>query len=303
MFLQEIYRTMPDFVLRNTKNNCTYENFYYYWCNLLFERIMRLFVYEGLPEGLDQKEIEYRLHINGHCGITKFKGELTAFWGTFYGVTKYEDEWTDYNIHCPIYSGTRKIGKDIAIINNNALRNSTYALVHHYATMLAHNEVTIIHTLVGARDAGGVPVASTEKTKQSLSQYFSNLFNGKFGIVTDPSFMQVEFKGSDKHTQQNIHDLVIVRDKLLKSFYSDIGVRGSFEKRSNSVEAEVEADATLLALNLADMLENRKKGIESINSLYGTAISVDLAEEIKDSMERPEEREEFEDEKDSQTDV
>ena len=32
------------------------------------------------------------------------------------------------------------------------------------------------------------------------------------------------------------------REKLIKSFYSDIGVRSAFEKRNNTVMAEVEAD-------------------------------------------------------------
>ena len=75
------------------------------------------------------------------------------------------------------------------------------------------------------------------------------------------------------------------REKILKSFYSDIGVRSAFEKRSNSVEAEVEADTSLLLLNLSDMLDSRKKGAEEVNKLFGTKWNVHIAKEIDYSTE------------------
>ena len=71
-----------------------------------------------------------------------------------------------------------------------------------------------------------------------------------------------------------------IREKILKSFYSDIGVRSAFEKRSNSVEAEVEADTSLLLLNLADMIDSRERGAEAVNDMFGTNWKVHIAEEI-----------------------
>ena len=73
---------------------------------------------------------------------------------------------------------------------------------------------------------------------------------------------------------------MITREKILKSFYSDIGVRSAFEKRSNSVEAEVEADTSLLLLNLSDMIACREKGAEEVNKMFGTNWSVHVAKEI-----------------------
>ena len=73
---------------------------------------------------------------------------------------------------------------------------------------------------------------------------------------------------------------MIAREKILKSFYSDIGVRSAFEKRSNSVEAEVEADTSLLLLNLSDMIACREKGAEEVNKMFGTNWSVHVAKEI-----------------------
>lgn len=276
------------------RESCTYNAFYDYWRDELFERIMRLFVWDNTYTlednkvvGIKPKEIEQRLLLQGHCGIAILPNEteLTAFFGNYYGVGKYLDERPNYMVRCPIYSASRTIGEDIVVIDNNSLRNPAYDLVHHYAIMLAHAEVTFIDTLVNARDSGGIPVAGTEKQKQSIAQYQGKIFNGQYGIVTDSGNIGIQYVGTDRKTAQNIVDIYTIREKLLKSFYSDIGVRAAFEKRSNSVEAEVEADTSLLLLNLADMIACRKKGAQAVNDMYGTNWSVHIAEEINYTSE------------------
>lgn len=291
MFLQN-YVDSDEKDLTLTKlamESSTYSAFYMYWRDELFERIMRLFVWENTYSlennkvvGIKPKEIEQRLLLQGHCGITIIEGEkeLTAMFGNFFGVSKYMDERPKYMVRCPIYSGERTIGQDIVVIDNNSIRNPAYDLVHHYAVLLAHNEVTFIDALVNARDAGGVPIAQTEKQKQSIKSYLGKIFNGQRDIVTDIGALGIQYAGSDRKTSQNIVDIYQTREKLLKSFYSDIGVRAAFEKRSNSVEAEVEADTSLLLLNLADMIKCRKDGAEAVNDMYGTNWSVHIAEEI-----------------------
>ena len=282
MFLEEYVENKEGSkVLKLARESTTYNRGYMYWRDALFERVMRLFVWEGTGE-LKPKEIEQRLHIAGHCGITKINGEkeLTAMFGTFYGVTKYIDEFTNYMVRCPIYSGKRTIGKDVVVINNNSLRNATYYLIHHYAVLLAHTEVTLVNELVNARDSGGIPIASTEKQKASILDYQGKVYNGQYGVVSDMGMLGVNYAGTDRKTAQNIIDIIEVREKLIKSFYSDIGVRSAFEKRNNTVQAEVEADTSLLLLNLSDMLDCRKKACEEVNDMFGTNWSVHVAEEI-----------------------
>ena len=282
MFLSELKKEQDsNEIFTYAKQSCTYKAYYEYWAEQLFERIMRLFVWENTDD-VKPKEIEERLLLQGHCGITKILGEkeLTAMFGNFYGVSKYVDDKPYYMVRCPLYSGSRTIGKDIVVICNNSLKNSTYSLVHHYATLLAHNEVTLVDTLINVRDGGGIPIATTEKQKQSIIAYQSKVFNGQYGVVTDIGNLGLQYIGSDRKTHQNIMDIVTTREKILKSFYSDIGVRSAFEKRSNSVEAEVEADTSLLLLNLSDMLDSRKKGAEEVNKLFGTNWNVRIAKEI-----------------------
>ena len=100
---------------------CTYPAFYRYWTESLFERITRLFVWENTGN-LDPKEIEERCILQGFAIISKIRqdDDLTAFFGSMFGPTKYYDEFKQVNINCPIYSGTRTIGEDAIIINNSA---------------------------------------------------------------------------------------------------------------------------------------------------------------------------------------
>lgn len=281
MFLDYLDTDEGRKISKLARESSTFNVGYKYWRELLFERIMRLFVWENTDDdNILPKEIEQRLMLAGHCGIAKYKGELTAFFGSFFGVTKYIDEWKNYIIRCPIYSGKRTIDKDVIVINNNSLRNPAFMLVHHYAIMLAHTEVTLVNIMVNARDAGGVPVVSTEKQKQSITEYQGKIFNGQYGVVTDIGNLGIEYMGSDRKTTQNIMDIMETREKLIKSFYSDIGVRSAFEKRNNTVQAEVEADTSLLLLNLSDMLKAREIGAEKVNNLFGTNWTVHIAEEI-----------------------
>lgn len=261
----------------------TFLNAYIYWTDNLFERIMRLFVWNGAGD-IMPKEMESRILIAGHCGVINFfdgvTEELTAMFGSFYGVSKYFDEKPFYNLRCPIWAGSGRIGYDTCIIENTSLKNPCLPMVQRYAYMLAHTEVSLVKALINLRDSGGVPVATSSKQKADIEDYQQKLYNGEDGVVIDFGALGVEFAGTDRHTNQSILDIMEVRQKLLKNFYSDIGIRASFDKRSNTVVNEVEADTTMLLFNITDMLEARKRSADRVNKMFGVNWSVDVSPEI-----------------------
>lgn len=290
MFLYENYNEFKKTEIRAFRKDLgTFTAAFQFWKENLFERVMRLFVWSG-TDPIPAKEIEIRLILQGHCGISNVAldgkpAELTAFFGNFYGVGKYFDEKPYYMLRCPVWSGEGIVNEDTIVIDNCALRNPILPLIDRYAVLIAHAETTIIDSLVNARDAGGVPVAANEIQKQSIENYYQKLYNGEVGLVRDPAAVGVQYAGADRHTQEKVLDLIETRQKLLKSFYSDIGVRASFEKRSNAVVEEVEADTSMLLLNISDMLDSRKRGAEKVNKLFGTNFSVELAKEIQYATE------------------
>lgn len=291
MFLENIETALPKAFEKYNMKACTYSARYAFWRDNLFERVMRLFVW-NTGETVPAKEIEERLIIDGKCGITHIKRdkELTAVFCSYFGVTKYFDDFKKITYHCPIDAGERTIGKDAAVIENNSLRNPVLPLIHSYAMMLAHAEVTFMDIMINARDNSGIPIASTEIAKQSIKNYQSKKFNGQYDVIADPAFIGVQFTPSGEIKSEIFKELWEVRNNILRDFYSDIGVKVAFEKNSNVINAEVEANDSMLLLNIKDMIDYRKRGAEAVNKLFGTNWTVEVAKEIQ-----YEEKEEVED--------
>lgn len=287
--LRECY-SRDDLKLDDQLDACTYPAYYRFWTNELFQRLTRLFVWKNTYEiedgkliGVDPKQIESRLILRGFTVITKMREsdkELTSFFGSMFGPTKYYNEWKRVNIHCPIYAGTRTIDEDAVIINNTSIRNPSYMYVHHYATLLAHAEVTLVDMMIDARDNGGVPIARTQKQFESIRAYQNKRFIGKYGVVTDIGGLGVDYAGSDRKTSQSILEVLEARNKLIRSFYSDIGIRAAFEKKSNVNSLEIDGNDSLLKFNISDALEQRKLACERINTLFDKNWEVELPEEI-----------------------
>lgn len=297
--LRECYNR-DDLRLDDQLDACTYPAYYRFWTNELFQRLTRLFVWKNTYEiedgkliGVDPKQIESRLILRGFTVITKMREsdkELTSFFGSMFGPTKYYNEWKKVNIHCPIYAGTRTIDEDAVIINNTSIRNPSYMYVHHYATLLAHAEVTLVDMMIDARDNGGVPIARTQKQFESIRAYQNKRFIGKYGVVTDIGGLGVDYAGSDRKTSQSILEVLEARNKLIRSFYSDIGIRAAFEKKSNVNSLEIDGNDSLLKFNISDALEQRKLACERINTLFDREWEVELPEEIDYEKIEAEER-------------
>ena len=283
---------LTNYLDRNTnikqlaKEGGTFADGYAYWKELLFERAIKLFKWEDTYE-VPPHEIEVALLLGGSCGVTdKYNRKLSVFQGWYAGrPTQYYDIYEDYSVHSPVFSGVFKIGKDIEIIKNNALMNSIYPLVHRYAIMLAHTEVSFVNTLINGRDSGGIPIASTEAQKQAIENYRNSLCNGKVTSILDPAFSGVQFLSVDKNTVLNIKELMEVRENLLNAYYSDLGVKTAWNKKGNMINEEVEANNSMLLLNIGEMLDQRQQGCEKINKLFGTHWKVDISPEIKLMME------------------
>lgn len=262
------------------RESTTYSAFYFFWRDELFSRCMKLF--EDITDPIPPHEIEIRLFLQGHCGIAVCPndGELTAFFGEPSGVSKYFDRKPMYCVRSPIYSRVLKVGEEVEVIYNDTLMNPLFDLVHHYACILAHTEVTYIHTAVNARVPNGVPVATNELQKTGLSDFFKKLFNGKFGFVTDPGQMGIEYVGAHTNITQDVEELWSARQRILSDFLADIGIKTGLDKRSNSVADEVNADTPALLVNLKDMYKARQEGFERVNRRFGTNWSTEINSDL-----------------------
>lgn len=270
-------------IKRILKTSGTFEAGYDYWSDYLSERALRLFKYKGVDEsGIPQREVEIALMFSGSCGVTdKYKKTLSVFSGDYAGEpTQYYDVYKKYAVYSPVYSEVLTIGKNVVVGRNNSVKNSMLPLVHRYAMMLAHTEVSIVDVLIDGRTSS-VPIASTEAQKQSIENYRNALCNGKITPILDPAFSGVQFIDLKGNIGLALKDLIETRENLLNSFYSDIGVKTAWNKKGNMIQEEVEASDGLMLFNINDMLACRKKLCEDVNKMYGTNWYVDITDELK----------------------
>lgn len=263
------------------KTSGTFEAGYDYWSNYLTERVLRLFKWENTGD-VPSREIEIALMLGGSCGVTtKYKNTLSVFAGYYAGgPTQYYDVYKQYAVNSPVFSKILTIGKDVVMGRNNSVMNNALPLIHRYAMLLAHIEVTIVDVLIDSRTSS-VAIARTEAERQSLVNYRNSLCNGKVMPILDPAFSQAKFVDLKGNLGADLKTLIETRENILNSFYSDIGVKTAWNKKGNMIQEEVEASNGLMLFNLNDMLNCRKLLAEEVNTKYGTNWTVDISEELK----------------------
>ena len=282
MFLDNYFCNNTN-IKKISKSSTNFTSGYNFWLNFLFERCVRLFKWKNLPETIENHELESIALMNGTAGATdKYNNKLYIYNGSYAGKpTVYFDIFEDYTVYSPLYSENLKIGKDVIVLKNDSLHNSIYPLCHRYAMLLSHCDVSLAAALINGRDKT-VPIASTEKQRIALENYRNALANGNITTaILDPAFVGVEFTSVPNSGKDTILEIMELRERLLNSFYNDIGVRTVRQKSENLITSEITGSDPMLLLNLNDMLDCRKKFAEELNKKYNLNVEVDIAEELK----------------------
>lgn len=282
----------------NDKLECVFDNTkvidgVYYWFNKLLSVCLDIFKYDNLPPNLPQKEIET-------CLLLQRDGHALIFWTPKWGVVTSWSELYDYDIYyqptMAIYaqpvlgSGKKKIGDNCCVVYNNKLRHQVYtyttdgglrSFIGRYARALADIDATISIYTINKR-VTDFPIAKNDKVKKSLSEFFKQLRMGKNAIISDEciieGFKTVE-RGGDRNGDK-LNDLLLAKDKILESFFRDLGVRFYNPKKAQVTEDEVESNTQLLVVNTSEMLESRQEGFDLVNKMFGTNIKVSLNEKF-----------------------
>lgn len=264
---------------------------YKYWFSKLLNFCMMMFEYENLPAGLPAREIELNLLITGHAVILANPdrpGELFTPLTSIAGVDEYyQPEWA-------VFANpdvTRKNGKqwmfdkDCINIWNNSLQESMwylpldgsmYTFISRYARALSDIESSINIYTVNTR-LTSIPVSDNQTVIESIKLFFKKLAMGKRSIISDSTIVN-KFSTVDINSPKSdsLNDLLVARDKILEQFFRDIGVRMYNPKRAQVTESELESNDQLLLICHEDMLKCRQEGIDKVNDMFGTDISVSL---------------------------
>lgn len=276
----------------NRKQDYTYSARFKFWLEMLFEKCVRIFEWQGLPETIPQHEIEKELVLHGFCGVVKsdINNKFYAIEnGGLTGVTEYKDIFTRFvfgNQGKAFRGGKNnyKIGKDCVIVKNCALYNPMIDLIENYAHLLAHAEVTLALGLVNNR-APKIFTADDDKTVANINAFYNNIYEGNPKGILDPSLLGIKGEDITQGTANDVSKILEVRNDLLRSFYNDIGVKCANNKKERQVVSEVESDEQMLLFNIDDMLASREKACEEMKKVLGLNVSVKKSRAFND-MER-----------------
>ena len=259
-----------------------------YWFYKLLNYVLGMFEYSGLPESLPAREIELNLIITGHAVIFKHNDDLVCIRTELYGFDVYYNPINAVYGNMKIPEKTLTFGQNATVIYNNYIQGNILdnqivdggllTFIKRYSRMLADIESTINIRAVNSRQTS-YPIARTQAMAEQLKAFNAQVEAGRRAIITDQmildAFRNIDIAG--KQDTEKINDLLIARDNILASFFRDIGIKfQQAQKRAQLTEDEVEADDQLLVINPREMLKQRREGLQRVNDLFKTNITVAL---------------------------
>ena len=262
------------------------------YVNYMLNRTQQMFEYTGLPESIPQKNLELILQVNGNAIITKVDGDLYAFFGGLGGEFNAYYLPTIATVANPYlkFSKNLVIDKECIVMLNDSLYQGLMPLFSKYASLLAETDISLRFASINAR-VPEIVFADNDAVAKSAKDYFDNIENGKeLGVIgSKPFFEGIKTADySSKASATNIKDLIELQQYLKSNWFIDLGLNANYNMKReaiNSSESGMNEDALLPLVD--DMLNCRKVGLEKINKMYGTNITVDLSsswKEVRDSI-------------------
>lgn len=262
----------------------------YFWFLLSADETM--FEYGGLPEEIDAYRLEDFLNITGGVVWQKKdgvhyvapyaarEGEINQ-WG--YGKRAHSETLNGISLY-----GT--VGEDIAVMYNNTTRtpqNDLYTTADILTDIDSSSKVNVLFARVA-------PILSAKNSKQkaALTELIKKIIQGEIETIISEEDKNINSVIKPDGEQIKSIEAITTPEKVqylqYLSQYADIRLRRHFMRRglalkTSDKQAQVTSDE-VHGLDAASWfyplskLKARRKGLEMINRLYGTNITVDFSE-------------------------
>ena len=260
----------------------------------MFNRTNQMFEWTGLPDTIPAEILELYLQLNGQCAITEVGGNLFALPGGLGGPPDPYFRPTVYIAAIPgLRDGDHSFSKSMKIANhldpfapvetsgecvlvkNDTLMEGMLYMYARYATQLTENDISIRSAQINARAHVNI-VAENDRDAASAKGYIAALEAGKLEVITGRALMDsIKVANISMNSANVIIQLIELQQYLKASWYNEIGLNANFNmKREYQSEEELQANTDVLLPLVDNMLECRQRAADSVNSTYGTSISV-----------------------------
>lgn len=174
----------------------------------------------------------------------------------------------------PTISETLTLNKDCVIIRNDTNYCGLYSLHYKYAELMAEAEISLRSTLLVLRDQL-LFIAKTETQRRAVEAYIESRDLGKPAFITAAD-LGTPLDTIVQNTHSNAVELAVNGLQAIKSaWFNELGLDPSFSlKREYTSAQEIDTNTDLLLPIVDDMFESRKIGVENVNAMFGTSITV-----------------------------
>lgn len=254
-------------------NNMTFS--YYYYKLMLIAR--SLFVWDGLPNNMEDRWIEKYLFTTGKCIFYKdpVLGEMVAGFGQMSSINCYGDPTKVYPVaENYTYNGDQLInGDNCYVIRNNDLMLPMFPTIRMYAFKLTNLDRAIDINIEAQKSP--ILVRCTDKQRLSLKNAINQRRDNEPVIYADNSFDKDMITTLDLNPPKVFPELQIQKHMVLNEVFTDLGINNAnMDKRERMVSNEVEANNEQVQASEDVMLKTRQEACKQINRIFGTNISV-----------------------------
>lgn len=257
----------------------------------MLNRTERIFEWDGIPETIPQKDLEFIFQFNGYGFILKNEGRyaskpdglLYACYGGLGGpcnayyiskIATIANPWLGYN-------GQLTVDEDCVCIPNDSHFMGLMPINEKYASLLAETDLSLRIANYNSRIIK-VFKARDDNTMASAKEYLKQVEEGQhLGIIGTNAFIEDNFGTEDfaSGTDSNhIRELIELQQYLKAQWFIELGLNVNYNMKReaiNSAESGMNDDILLPLID--DMLKQRQIGCEKVNKMFGTHWSVKLS--------------------------
>ena len=267
----------------------SYDFLYRHYFNFILKDVFRIFIFDGLPETINERFFKYTLFLYGKVTFFKDKDndKLLALNGAPSGQQDFYYVPEEMIVSNPrllkSYNLKRGIDCEVVYCSDTDVYDQfefggLYTLVAKTATMLADGDLSISVAQKNKRLIN-VLAAEDQNTKNSIDVVIRKQYAGEpYAVVMKSLIDNVQSVPIvEKGTNQDLMQLIEAQQYILSHFYESLGLQTHDQmKKERLITAEVNDNDNIAKLNIDDILASIQEGLDRVNAMFGTNISVKL---------------------------
>ena len=283
-----------------------FDTLYMHYVKQVSELIYNTVCFDGLPSTISETYLKYCIFLLGKAVFFKHGDDLLALNAAPSNTPDVYYVPTDVIVSNPVIGAkTLKRDQDCVVVyctsmdryTPNTMYGGLYTLVVKTATMLADNDLSIniaqkntrLVNILGIDDSIG---------KRTIDDIMQRMYAGEpyqavqTRYVSTLQAVPVQTNANNQHILQ----LIELHQYILAHFYEQIGLTTHDQiKKERLITAEINDNTDMALYNIQYVLRSIKDGIDAINAMFGTNITVylnpilDPGEPESEPEEEPEE--------------